>query len=228
MAVKANASAKAAQLTLKASEKGQVSVNATLQGMQEIKANVASVAKQMSSLNKHSEEISSVVESVTHISSQINLLALSAALEAAGAGEAGARFATVAEEVKHLAEESAEFAGRITDLISYVQRDIKDVVHKVKNSTEQVEAGYDVATEAGQRLKEIGAISKRSAQLAELISQATQTQVQGIATVHKAVGSMSQLSQGSEPYVIQARDATEQLRQLAQELNRSLARFRLG
>ncbi len=228
MAVKANASAKAAHLTLSASEKGTLAVSETLSGMQGIRSNVQSVAQHMSLLSKRSEEISSVVESVTHISSQINLLALSAALEAAGAGEAGARFAAVADEVKRLAEESADFAGRITDLISYVRKDIKEVVYKVESSSEKVEAGYTVASEAGQRLKEISAISKRSAQLAQLISQTTQSQVQGIATVHKAVGSMSQLTQSSQPYVLQARDATEKLRKLAEELNQSLARFRLG
>ena len=228
MAVKANASAKAAHLTLSASAKGSQAVTETLSGMQSIRNNVQSVAEHMTVLTQRSDEISGIVESVTHISSQINLLALSAALEAAGAGEAGVRFATVADEVKRLAEESSELASRITDLISYVQSDIKEVVYKVEQSSEEVEAGFSVAAEAGERLKEIGNISKRSAQLAQLISQTTQSQVQGVATVHKAVGSMSQLSQGSQPYVLEARDATEQLRKLAEELSQSLARFRLG
>jgi len=76
MAKRANASAKAALLTLNASQKGQEAVNNTLDGINEIRADVKSVSEQMNSLNKRSEEISEVVDSVTHISSQINLLAL--------------------------------------------------------------------------------------------------------------------------------------------------------
>lgn len=228
MAKRANASAKAAILTLNASQKGQEAVNDTLEGMNEIREGVQNVAERMTSLAKRSDEISLIVESVTHISSQINLLALSAALEAAGAGEAGARFAVLADEVQKLANESADSANQISDVIKDIQIEIKTVSAQVGSNNEKVDSGYQVATEAGERLKEIGAISKRSAQFANLISKSTKAQVSNVAQVNKSVKSISAISQSSQIQVQQGQEAAEQLKALSEQLTQSLTRFRLG
>lgn len=228
LAQRASAAANAAVLTLAASDKGHKAVQDTLLGMQAIREDVTVVAEQMQALSQRSDEISRVIDSVNHIASQINLLALSAALEAAGAGEAGKRFALVAEEVGRLAKESTESGEHITRIISEIRKEIAQVLVTTQNSKKQVNAGYQVATEAGKRLEDIGGIAKQSAQLAQFISKASEAQLQGIAGVSKALALMHTISQSSAQTVGQGSEAAEQLKQLAHQLSQSLERFRLS
>ncbi|MEM6429215.1 MAG: methyl-accepting chemotaxis protein [Deinococcota bacterium] len=228
MADNAEASAQAARQALQASQQGQDAVNNTLTGMQGIRREVQSIAKRVKTLGDRSLEISEIVETISHISSQTNLLALNAAIEAAGAGEAGGRFAIVADEVRKLAEDSAMATQRIAGLIKNVQSEVQEVVIMVEAGTNQVETGYRVANEAGERLREISEIAKQSSQLAQVISQATQEQVDRVESVDTAVQSIKSISDGSQNKVRQGREASEELLRLSQQLTESLSRFRLA
>lgn len=228
MADNAEASAQAARQTLQASQQGQNAVNNTLDGMQGIRREVQSIAKRVKSLGDRSLEISEIIETISHISSQTNLLALNAAIEAAGAGEAGGRFAIVADEVRKLAEDSAMATQRIAGLIKNVQSEVQEVVIMVEAGTNQVETGYRVANEAGERLREISEIAKQSSQLAQVISQATQDQVNKVESVDRAVQSIKAIADGSQDQVLRGREASEELLQLSQQLTESLSRFRLS
>lgn len=227
MTNQANASAKAAVLTLKASQKGKEAVDGTLTGIQDIREEISSVAEHIASLNQRSNAISDVASSVSHISSQINLLALSAALEAAGAGEAGARFATVADEVRRLAEESANSSKQINMLITEVRKDISAATDQVAESSKKAELGYEVASSAGVQLEEIATISRQSAKLAQNISKVTGVQVERVGQVDKAIAIMDRITQSSQHNVTQGQEAAQQLKRLAEKLSTSLERFRL-
>jgi len=227
MTNQANASAKAAVLTLRASQKGKEAVDGTLTGIQDIREEISSVAGHIASLNQRSNAISDVASSVSHISSQINLLALSAALEAAGAGEAGARFATVADEVRRLAEESANSSKQINTLIAEVRKDIKAATDQVAESSRKAEVGYEVASSAGVQLEEISTISRQSAKLAQHISKVTSVQVERVGQVDKAIAIMDRITQSSQHNVTQGQEAAQQLKRLAEKLSTSLERFRL-
>ncbi len=227
MTNQANASAKAAVLTLRASQKGKEAVDSTLTGIQGIREEISSVAGHIASLKQRSNAISDVASSVSHISSQINLLALSAALEAAGAGEAGARFATVADEVRRLAEESANSSKQINTLIAEVRKDINAATVQVAKSSKKAEQGYEVASSAGVQLEEIAVISRQSARLAQNISKVTGVQVERVGQVDKAIAIMDRITQSSQHNVTQGQEAAQQLKRLAEKLSTSLERFRL-
>ena len=201
MAENADASAQAASQTLSASEQGQKALDNTLNGMQNIRREVQSISKRIKGLGDRSLEISEIVETISRISSQTNLLALNAAIEASGAGEAGSRFAVVAGEVRKLAEDSKLATGRIETLIKAVQAEVQEVIVSVEDGTREVEAGYRVTTEAGERLKEIGDIANRSAALAQRISQATQGQVRNVEEVGSSVSTIAGVSERSQASV---------------------------
>ena len=228
MAQAAKTSAEAAENALNASEQGKQAVNETLDGMQGIRREVQAIAKRIKSLGDRSLEISEIVETISQISKQTNLLALNAAIEASGAGEAGSRFAVVAEEVRKLADGSADATERVAALIKNVQLEVKEVIAGVEEGTREVEEGYRVATQAGQRLEEISEISKETAQFAQRISQSTQDQVARVEQVGQVVEEMAGISERSQGTVAHGREAAEKLQQLAKQLAESIARFRVA
>lgn len=227
MAKIAQTSAETARQALQASEQGQQAVTGTLEGMQNIRREVQGVAKRIKNLGDRSLEIQEIVDTISQISRQTNLLALNASIEAAGAGEAGGRFSIVADEVRKLADTSSAATGRIAGLIKNVQAEIQDVIVSVEDGTREVEQGYRVAGSAGDRLREIGALTQQSAELAEAIAGSTQDQVQGIEQVGGAVQQIGEIAQSSQESVERGREAAQRLEQLAEQLNATLARFRL-
>ncbi|MEN3187820.1 MAG: methyl-accepting chemotaxis protein, partial [Atribacterota bacterium] len=99
------------------------------------------VSQAIETLDQRSQEIGKIVEVITGIAEQTNLLALNAAIEAARAGEAGRGFAVVAEEVRKLAENSAQAAQQIAHLINQIGQDTRNAVERMKRATHQVEEG---------------------------------------------------------------------------------------
>jgi len=201
---------------------------ASLAGMQRIRGEVQGISKKVKNLADRSLEISEIVKTIEDIASQTNLLALNAAIEAAGAGESGLRFAVVAEEVRKLAERSGKAAKDIVVLIKSVQAETQQAVVAMEEGTREVEAGYKVTVEAGERLHEIGEISHKSASLALEISEATQDQVRGVEGGAVAVQSIAGVAVETEKAVLETRRTMDQVVRVAQALTSSLARFKLA
>ena len=228
VAERANSANEAATRALSASQEGQEAVNTTLTGMAGIREETRTTAERMHGLVERSAEISEIVETISHIASQTNLLALGAALEAAGAGEAGDRFAVVADEVRKLADESAEAASRIYTLINTVQSEVREVGEQVARNAVEVDTGYRLAGQAGERLREITESVQRSAQLVEGISQVTGAQTRGVEEVGVAVQSMAELTDTARERVLQGQETAATLQRLAERLTEALVRFRLA
>ena len=221
------ASADAARQTRVAAESGQDAVQRSLQGMQRIRREVQTISQRIKSLGDRSMEVSEVVDTMTTISSQTNLLALNAAIEASGAGEEGVRFAVVADEVRRLAEDSARASKRIAVLIRTIQTEVQDAVVAMEKGTLEVENGYRITHEAGERLQEISRQSDSSARLAQQISESSGTHVAGISRVAESVLGMADIAQQTEAQVRDSRQVAEQLKEQAERLSRALAAFEL-
>ena len=228
VAENAEQSATSADLTLESAQKGEHAVRASLSGMQKIRGEVQGISKKVKNLADRSLEISEIVTTIEDISSQTNLLALNAAIEAAGAGEAGLRFAVVAEEVRKLAERSGKAAKDIVALIKSVQTETQQAVVAMEEGTREVEAGYRVTVEAGERLRQIGEISQRTAALAREISQAAQEQVHDVEGGAVAVQSIAGVAVETEKAALETRKTMDQVVRVAQALTSSLARFKLA
>src|SRR5437899_4053224 len=228
VAESAQSSAAAAREALDAAQRGDAAVRDSLQGMQRIRGEVQAISKKIKSLGDRSMEISEIVNTIEDIASQTNLVALNAAIEAAGAGEAGLRFAVVAEEVRKLAERSGKAANDIVVLIKGVQTETQQAVVAMEEGTREVEAGFKVTVEAGERLHQIGEISQKSAALALEISQATQDQVRGVEGGAVAVQSIAGVAVETEKAVLETRKTMDQMVRVAEALTASLARFKLS
>jgi twitching motility protein PilJ len=228
VAENADASARAAKQALEAVEKGEGAVRNTLASMQQIRGDVQTISKRIKSLGDRSLEISDIVNTIEEIASQTNLLALNAAIEAAGAGEAGLRFAVVADEVRKLAERAAKATKDIAALIKNVQAETHEAVVAMAEGTAKVEAGYQVTAQAEESLREIGTISRKSAELAADIRLATQQQVHGAEGVAGSIQAIASVATQTEQGAVQTQQTARALGEVAEALSASLARFKLA
>jgi len=228
VASNAASAATAAGQTLEAATRGESAVRDSLAGMQRIRGEVQVISKRIKSLGDRSLEISEIVDTIEEIASHTNLLALNAAIEAAGAGESGVRFAVVADEIRKLAERAANATKDIAARIRAVQGETQEAVVAMEEGTREVESGYKVTIRAEESLKAIAGISRTSAELAQEISASSQQQVRGADGVVRAMRSIADVAVHTEQAVLQTRRTVDDLVKLADELTRSLSRFKLA
>lgn len=166
--------AETAEKTVNVATQGLEAINkATLQ-IANIENTVTQSASIVEKLGERSKDIGQIVETISSIAGQTNLLALNAAIEAARAGEQGRGFAVVADEVRKLAEQSELAAEKISVLIRETQQDTNQAVHSMQVGTQEVKLGTEVVNSAGQAFKEIvDSINLVSTQVKE-ISEAIQ------------------------------------------------------
>jgi methyl-accepting chemotaxis protein len=165
-------------------------------------------------IQQSSEKISNIIGVIDEIAFQTNLLALNAGVEAARAGEAGKGFAVVAQEVRGLAQRSAEAAKEIKTLIS--------------SSGAQVDRGVKLVTDTGKALEDIVQRVANMDGLISEIAQSAQEQSTGLAQVNTAVNQMDQVTQQNAAMVEEATAAAAQLKREAVELAQLVARFEVG
>jgi len=220
-------SAKVAQQSLAAAEKGAESVQNQIAGMHEIRAQIQETSKRIKRLGESSLEIGEIVELISDITEQTNILALNAAIQAASAGEAGRGFTVVAEEVQRLAERSAEATKQIEAIVKTIQADTQDAVAAMEKSTVGVVEGTKLSDAAGQALEEIGRVSRELATLIGGISAQTYKQSVSVTDVTRGMQGILQITEETTEGTKQTNVSIGQLTKLAAELRSSVAGFKV-
>jgi methyl-accepting chemotaxis protein len=175
---------------------------------------VADAVSAMGRIEASSQKIGDIVGMIDEIAFQTNLLALNAAVEAARAGDAGKGFAVVAQEVRNLAQRSAQASKEIKGLINA--------------SSGEVRTGADLVKGAGHTLEEILSSVKRVADIVAEIAAASQEQASGIEQVNSAVTSMDEMTQQNAALVEESAAAANALSQQSADLEKLMSFFHTG
>jgi len=220
-------SARVAQQSLAAAEKGAVAVQNQIAGMNDIRGQIQETSKRIKRLGESSLEIGEIVELISDITEQTNVLALNAAIQAASAGEAGRGFTVVAEEVQRLAERSGEATKQIDAIVKTIQADTQDAVAAMDKSTQGVVDGAKLSDSAGQALQEIERISRELAELIQGISAQTQKQSSSVSDVTRGMQGILKITEETTEGTKQTNVSISQLAKLAQDLRASVAGFKV-
>jgi methyl-accepting chemotaxis protein len=217
-AQQADSSATGAREALDLSETGSQAVAKTVQGIQELRGKVAAIAEQIMQLSEQTDQISTISELVADVADQTNMLALNAAVEAARAGEQGKGFAVVAGEIRKLADQSRDSAGKINTLVGAIQASINSTVMVTDEGNKTASAGIEVAENTADVFQQIAAAINEVYANSAQIAQSAKQQAVG---VQQAVSSMNAINLGAKETVTavsQVQASTEQLKSVAQEL----------
>jgi twitching motility protein PilJ len=225
---RASESVTVARQSKEASEAGQKAVSNAIVGMNGIRDQIQDTSKRIKRLGESSQEIGEIVELISDITEQTNVLALNAAIQAASAGEAGRGFTIVAEEVQRLAERSGEATKQISALIKTIQTDTQDAVSAMERSTAGVVEGTKLSDDAGQALGEIGSVSSQLANLIEDFSAVTSKQASSAGTVAQSIQRILLVTEQTSEGTQQTAGSIRQLAELAQELKSSVSRFKVS
>ena len=220
-------SAAVARRTLVATEQGARAVRNTVSGMDAIREQIQDTSKRIKRLGESSQEIGEIVDLISDITEQTNVLALNAAIQAASAGEAGRGFSVVAEEVQRLAERSGEATKQIGALVKTIQGDTHDAVAAMEKSTLGVVEGAKLSDMAGQSLREIEQVSNELAGLINSISTSTQVQTDMANEVASVMQDILQITVQTTKGTKLTADSIAQLTSLTSDLRGSVAGFKL-
>ena len=176
-------------------QKGQEAVRAATRGMDEISTTIGGLAKVIGSLGQRSNQIGNIVDTITGIASQTNLLALNAAIEAARAGEHGRGFAVVADEVRKLAERTAQATEEIETLVKGIQDESQNAVKSTEDGIKKVKQGDELTRNVGSVLDVIVGSIRETSDAVQGILASSEEQAKAAKDVAGAVEELTGMSQ---------------------------------
>lgn len=217
-AVEASATSEAAS---KAAALGEQATTEAIEKIAEVSTAIQTLAASVETLGKRSAEIGSIVDVITNIADQTNLLSLNAAIEAARAGESGRGFSVVAEEVRKLAEGSGKAAEQIGELIKDVQQETARALQYMQVGISEVHLGARVVERSGDSLREINEAVSRTSELAQEIAAATADQALRTSEVDKAMHEIAAVVEENAASAQETAAAAEQQTACMEEISSS-------
>lgn len=209
--------------TAELASEGDVAIQTVVHQMNSINSTMNELAEVVKGLGERSKEIDQIVEVITGISEQTNLLALNAAIEAARAGEHGRGFAVVADEVRKLAEQSGRSAQQIAQLVVSIRDETDTAVHSMEVVSKEVSDGLSIVNQAGQSFAMIrGSIDQVADQISG-VSKKSQDMSIGTARVVELISRIEAIANESAAATENVSAATEEQLATMQEIVSSAA-----
>ena len=222
-----NRAAEASRQAADTAREGGAIVEDSLTKMRAIAESVSATAQKVEELGKSSDQIGRIIGVIDDIADQTNLLALNAAIEAARAGEQGRGFAVVADEVRKLAERTTSATKEVANMVQNIQNETKTAVSAMHQGTEEVKAGVQTTTKAGDSLKRIIHMSEQVGEMISHIATAATEQSSATEQVNQNVEQITRLVNESAVGAQQSAKACQDLSGLALDLQKMVSSFNL-
>lgn len=206
---------------------GNVAMNRTVEGIQSIRETVAEATRKLKRLGESSQKISKVVSLISHFTTQTNLLAINAAIEATRAGEFGRGFAVVADEVRSLAQQSAEATTDIEKLVQDIQTEVSSVSSAMDAGIQQVVQGSESVNETQQNLNAIIDATTQISNLMAGITQATQAQTLQSESVVQIMNRLTKTAQNTSSSASNISTSFQELLLTSKDLEAGINRFKV-
>ncbi|HEX8591852.1 MAG TPA: methyl-accepting chemotaxis protein [Pseudomonas sp.] len=206
---------------------GQVNIDSSLRQIDHLSGTINEAVEVIRTLAAESTQIGSVLEVISSIAEQTNLLALNAAIEAARAGEQGRGFAVVADEVRLLAQRTQKSTAEIQAMIERLQTHSNAAVKVIADSSRSSQLTIEQANQAGQSLTSISQALRNLNSLNASIASATLQQSHVVEDINQNVTQAAQLSQTTAIAAENSSQASLHLRSLSEQLNSLLKQFRV-
>ncbi|MEX6504026.1 methyl-accepting chemotaxis protein [Pseudomonas zhanjiangensis] len=224
---KAQAVAESTTRTRQVAQGGRQSVEEALKGMEQIREQMQAVAESIMRLGEQSQAIGEIVASVSDLAEQSNLLGVNASIEAMKAGDTGKGFSVVAQEVKHLAEQSKQATAQVRGILGEIQKAMTKAVLLAEQGSKAVENGYARAQSSGEAIRALDGSIAESSEMALQIAATSQQQMVGMDQVASAMSSIREASQSNVSGTRQMDQATRSLHELGVKLQGLVAQFKL-
>ena len=199
---------------------GQGTVERGHDSMTAIRRQVDLIVANMLELGKKSQHIGAVLDIVSELSEQTNILSINATIEAAGAGEAGKRFAVVADEIRKLADRVSGSTKEIRNLIEDIRASVNTTVMTTESGSKAVDAGTRQLAEVATAFKQIATLVATTTDAAREIELSTKQQSTAVEQVNIAVANVAQATRETEATSAQILQTSSELNKLATELQR--------
>ncbi|GBG13167.1 methyl-accepting chemotaxis protein [Novimethylophilus kurashikiensis] len=206
---------------------GEQVISETVADIHKIAETMKSASDEIHQLETNSEQISAVIQVIREVAEQTNLLALNAAIEAARAGEQGRGFAVVADEVRKLAERTAQSTEEISKSIAAMQASAQRAVSGTQAVALHVNSGVERANEANHAMHEIGESAQQTVQMVSDIALAMQEQSTASTSIAQQVERIAQMTEENSAASQATADTANQLDELAATMQRIIAQFRI-
>ena len=216
-----------ARHSVEVAHKGGDAVRRTIDGMNTIRETMQETSKRIKRLGESSQEIGNIVELISDIAEQTNILALNASIQSSMAGDAGRGFAVVADEVQRLAERAANATKQIEVLVRTIQTDTNEAVVSMERSTTDVVGGALLAENAGAALEEIEQVSNQIASLVQNISSSSRAQTSAAQGIARNMQVLKEISAQTAESTSATSTAIAKLAELSAGLRKSASGFRL-
>lgn len=202
-----------------AAQQGEAVMQSTIHSITAIRSEITSTAEVVRRLEGDSERIGKVLDVIRGIADQTNLLALNAAIEAARAGEAGRGFAVVADEVRTLAQRTAESTAEIHQIIDSVQTGAVNAVRAIESGQQRSEQGVEQVTEAGRMLQNITEAVEAIRDMNRQIATAAEEQTAVAEDISRNLTEITSIATTNQQHVERTQAASQNLHSLSLQLS---------